>query len=107
MRVYTLRKEFEAIKRAANGRRIPTTDASGKRCWIEGRGAGILFYCDFLKLTHDAGRTLAFSELPEDMQTRAALWSRAEVDGYEYRGISRACREAARALMGAGQDERT
>lgn len=107
MHVYALRKEFEAIKRAANGRRIPTTDASGKRCWIEGRGSGILFYYDFLKLQHDAGQTLAFSELPADMQTRILLWSRAELDGYEHGGISRACKAMALSLMEAGKDERT
>jgi hypothetical protein len=98
-RLESLRRRIDELEASENAGSIPTTDKSGKRAWIRGRGCGIKFMREMLELSHD-GSYPSQAELSEDLKEQLDLWSRAEVDGQEFGAIARSNRELARDIRG-------
>jgi len=82
---------------------IPSFDENGNRAWIRGRGSGILFYPEIMRLS--PGRYPTLAELPANLAELVKLWARAEVDSDRYGGIAVANKEFAQRVMNADQNQ--
>ncbi len=90
----SLRQRMDVLATEAHKGWIPSTDTTGNRAWIKGRGCGILFMREILKWRRDGG------ELAGDLLEQTQLWARAEVDGEDFGDIARANRVEARKVLG-------
>jgi hypothetical protein len=73
-----LRKSIADLK-AVMPKNIPTTDSTGKRCWIPGGSSGLNFCRKCLVLQRDHGELVPLEAIDSDLRQQIELWSRAEV----------------------------
>lgn len=77
MRIDDLRKRLSAIESQTAAGLTPTTDASGRRCWLAHSGISALR--ELMHAERAAGHALTREDLSPELMGELDLWSRAEL----------------------------
>jgi hypothetical protein len=93
-RIDSLRIRLQDLEDKSRQGWIPTTAPDRTRTWIMKSGSGLEFIRKITIAMRDS------NPLSEDQQEQCDLWSRAEIDGYNFGEIARMCRSLARHVLG-------
>jgi len=105
MRIDDLRKRLSAVESQTGARHLPTTDASGRRWWLEHSGISALreiMHAERQAEQH--GHALTREDLPPELLEELDLWSRAELSP-QSGALAAMVREQAKQILGIPANE--
>ena len=106
MRIDGLKNRLSAIESKTTAGLTPTTDASGRRCWLKHSGISALreiIHAE--RQAKEAGHELTRADLPPELLEELDLWSRAELPPHAG-ALAVMVRSEARRILPAYEDER-